>query len=101
MQSLLKTTALIAALLAGHATAGLAAAAESSATIVEFETPLAALPTSLQGVLRRPNTAAPCLPSYCCIPAPEIGDSLTNGGANVSHRREYVTLTVVPVDSSG
>jgi dienelactone hydrolase len=58
MKSLPKTTALVAALLTGQILAGFAAAAESSATVVEFETPLAAsLP--LQGVLRQPNTAGP------------------------------------------
>lgn len=59
MKSLLKTTALVAALLTGQVVAGFAAAFESSATVVELETPLAALPTSLQGMLRRPNSTAP------------------------------------------
>jgi dienelactone hydrolase len=49
---------LVAALLIGNAAACAAAEVESSATIVEFENPLAS-PLPLQGILRQPSAASP------------------------------------------
>jgi dienelactone hydrolase len=53
-----KATVLVAALLIGNAAACAAAEVESSATIVEFENPLAS-PLPLQGILRQPSAASP------------------------------------------
>ena len=58
MAKLCKATALVAALLIGNAAACAAAEVESSATIVEFENPLAS-PLPLQGILRQPSAASP------------------------------------------
>ena len=58
MAKLCKATVLVAALLIGNAAACAAAEVESSATIVEFENPLAS-PLPLQGILRQPSAASP------------------------------------------
>jgi dienelactone hydrolase len=57
-ESLPKVAAFVAAFLVGGAAAGSAAWSQSSAAVVEFETPLAAR-TPLQGYLRQPNGAGP------------------------------------------
>jgi dienelactone hydrolase len=56
--NLAKIAAFAAALLAGSAATCIAAAAESSGSVVEFENPLASSPP-LQGYLRQPNSAGP------------------------------------------
>ena len=58
MTNLFKTAAFVTALVVGNALACFAARSESSATVVEFESPLAS-PAPLQGYLRQPNGAGP------------------------------------------
>jgi dienelactone hydrolase len=54
----LKAAAFVAALVIGTAAASAAAWSQSSASVVEFESPLAS-PQPLQGYLRQPNSAGP------------------------------------------
>ena len=56
--NLLKAAAFVTVLLIGNAVVCTAAQPESSATVVEFEGPLAG-PMPLQGYLRQPNGAGP------------------------------------------
>lgn len=58
MTNFRQAAAFAAAFLAGNAVACFAAQSESSATVVEFESPLAN-PSPLQGLLRRTNSAGP------------------------------------------
>ncbi|MEA2941539.1 MAG: hypothetical protein QOD09_2068 [Bradyrhizobium sp.] len=58
MTNLAKAAAFVAALLIGDAAACSAAWSQSSASVVEFESPLAS-PMPLQGYLRQPNGAGP------------------------------------------
>jgi dienelactone hydrolase len=58
LTKLAKATAFVAALLTGNAVECAAAESEPSATVVEFENPLAS-PQPLQGYLRQTNSAGP------------------------------------------
>jgi dienelactone hydrolase len=58
IQASANAAAIVAALLVGHAAASSAAWSQSSAAVVEFESPLAS-PMPLQGYLRQPNGAGP------------------------------------------
>ena len=58
MTKLPKVAAVVTALLIGNGIGCLTAASQSSGTVVEFESPLAA-PPALQGYLRQPNGAGP------------------------------------------
>jgi len=87
-----KAAAFVAALLVGTA-AACAARAQSSARVVEFESPLAS-PQPLQGYLRQPNSAGPS-------PAVVLLHSCNGNWARLDERWGkriadwgYVTLTV-------
>jgi dienelactone hydrolase len=88
-----RAAAFVAALLAGTAAACAAAWSQSSASVVEFESPLAS-PTPLQGYLRQPNSAGPS-------PAVVLLHSCNGNWARLDQRWGkkiaswgYVTLTV-------
>ena len=76
---LVKAMALGAGLLAGC----VAAMAETSASIVDFETPLSRL-HPLQGHLRQPAAPAPLLPWCCCTVALAAPGSSMSTGAGRS-----------------
>jgi dienelactone hydrolase len=88
-----KAAAFVSALLAGTALACAAARSQSSARVVEFESPLAS-PQPLQGYLRQPNSAGPS-------PAVVLLHSCNGDWARLDQRWGskiaswgYVTLTV-------
>jgi dienelactone hydrolase len=93
IQASLKAAAFVAALLVGTAAACAAAWSQSSASVVEFESPLAS-PQPLQGYLRQPNSAGPS-------PAVVLLHSCNGNWARLDERWGrpiaswgYVTLTV-------
>ena len=100
IQASARVAAFIAALLAGSAAACPAAWSQSSATVVEFESPLAS-PMPLQGYLRQSNSAGPS-------PAVVLLHSCNGNWARLDERWGkkiaswgYVTLTVDSFGSRG